>query len=509
MLDLRRAVDDLCAAVARSAAPGPAADGVAAVRARLAAPLQVAVAGRTSSGKSTLVNALVGRRVAPTAAGECTRLVTRFSHDEVERVEVVLRDGTTRAVAFEADGSVPASVSDRLGVAAAAVSHLEVRLSAALLTGLTVIDTPGLAGADDELVGRTAAVLGSPVPGAGGLDDVSRRALTGAEAVLYVLTQGVRADDADVLTTFTAATAGRDSGPVNALAVLNKADTVVPDGGSGTGTGPDATWEAAARLAARQARALGPRVADVVPVVGLLAQAVTTGAFGDADAAALRAVAAVDPGVREAMLASAELFTTLPCAPSQATRSALLHSLGLHGVRVGLEVLAEDPAVSTGALRARLHGATGLAELRRRLDSVLGGRREVIKAAAALASLTALAAADPVLGPVVTDGVEALLARPEAHRLRLVQVLTQLATGAVSLPADLAAEVVRVGADSAPAERLAAPGAAPAQLAARALERAGWWRSWAGLGASPAQARLAHEVHRAYFLLWQELGGVR
>lgn len=505
MLDLRRAVDDLCASVEASASPGPAADGVAAVRARLAAPLQVAVAGRTSSGKSTLVNALVGRRVAPTAAGECTRLVTRFTHDEVERVEVVLRDGTTRALPFEADGSVPEAVSARLGVAPAAVSHLEVRLSAALLTELTVIDTPGLAGADDELVGRTATVLHGG-PDGGGLDDVSRRALTGAEAVLYVLTQGVRADDADVLATFTAATAGRDSGPVNALAVLNKADTVVPDGGS-SASDPARTWDAAARLAARQARALGPRVADVVPVVGLLAQSVTTGAFGDADAAALRAVAEVDPGVREAMLASADLFTTLPCGLAQATRSALLHQLGLHGVRVGLEVLAADPGVGTGALRARLHAATGLSALRSRLGSVLGGRSEVIKVAAALASLTALAADDPVLAAVVTDGVEALLARPEAHRLRLVQVLTQLASGAVTLPDDLVAEVVRVGGDTTPAVRLAAPGATPAQLAARALERAGWWRSWAGLGASPAQARLAHEVHRAYFLLWQQLGG--
>ncbi|WP_460863502.1 dynamin family protein [Rhodococcus aerolatus] len=500
MLDLRRAVDDLCASVARSAAPGPAADGVAAVRARLAAPLQVAVAGRTSSGKSTLVNALVGRRVAPTAAGECTRLVTRFTHAEVERVEVVLRDGTTRALPFEADGSVTEAVSARLGVAPAAVSHLEVRLSAALLTGLTVVDTPGLAGADDELVGRTTAVLD------GGLDDVSRRALTGAEAVLYVLTQGVRADDADVLATFTAATAGRDSGPVNALAVLNKADTVVPDGGAGAAS-PERTWAAAQRLAARQARALGPRVADVLPVVGLLAQSVTTGAFGDPDAAVLRSLAAVDPAVLQAMLASADLFTTLPCGVDQAARSALLHRLGLHGVRVGLDVLAADPGVGTGALRARLHAATGLSALRARLDSVLGARSEVIKAAAALASLTALAADDPVLAAVVTDGVEALLARPEAHRLRLVQVLTQLASGAVALPEDLAAEVVRVGADTAPAVRLAAPGATPAQLSARALERAGWWRSWAGLGASPAQARLAHEVHRAYFLLWQQLGG--
>jgi predicted GTPase len=63
------------------------ADGVRQVIARLEAPLQVVVAGRISSGKSTLVNALIGRRVAPTAVGECTHLVTRFSYGTVDRVE--------------------------------------------------------------------------------------------------------------------------------------------------------------------------------------------------------------------------------------------------------------------------------------------------------------------------------------------------------------------------------------------------------------------------------------
>src|SRR6478736_7221485 len=39
----------------------------------LAEPLRLAVAGRVKAGKSTLVNALVGRLVAPTRAGECTK----------------------------------------------------------------------------------------------------------------------------------------------------------------------------------------------------------------------------------------------------------------------------------------------------------------------------------------------------------------------------------------------------------------------------------------------------
>ena len=49
-----------------------------ALRDRLDEPLRVAVAGRVKAGKSTLLNALVGERLAPTDAGECTRVVTWY-----------------------------------------------------------------------------------------------------------------------------------------------------------------------------------------------------------------------------------------------------------------------------------------------------------------------------------------------------------------------------------------------------------------------------------------------
>src|SRR4051812_50058213 len=45
---------------------------------RLSQPLRLAIAGRVKAGKSTLLNALVGEELAPTDAGECTRLVTWY-----------------------------------------------------------------------------------------------------------------------------------------------------------------------------------------------------------------------------------------------------------------------------------------------------------------------------------------------------------------------------------------------------------------------------------------------
>ena len=58
---------------------------------RLDEPLRVAIAGRVKAGKSTLLNALVGERLAATDAGECTRIVTWYRHGLGYRVTADLR----------------------------------------------------------------------------------------------------------------------------------------------------------------------------------------------------------------------------------------------------------------------------------------------------------------------------------------------------------------------------------------------------------------------------------
>jgi hypothetical protein len=72
---------------------------------------------------------------------------------------------------------------------------------------------------------------------------------------------------------------------------------------------------------------------------------------------------------------------------------------------------------------------------------------------------------------------------------------------------ELAAEILRLGGSTRPDEQLGLPGRDSTELQTAALERAGWWRSFASFGATPGQSRVAHVVHRAYFLLWQELKG--
>ena len=512
--------------------------GVTEVLRRLDSPLQLAVAGRIKSGKSTLVNALIGRRVAPTDIGECTRLVTRFQYGTGDRIEVVHTNGTRTTVPFAADGGIPAD----LGLDLAGISHLEAYLTSGLLADITVIDTPGLGSLDASSVSRTelllgaaerlpgdksdvtattvaavapmtaaaaagtAAARGAMEDGSDELDDVSSFAVAGAEAVVYVFTQSVRSDDAKVLAAFTAATASREAGPVNALAVLNKADTVLAE--SVDGSGGD-VWTAAKIVARAQAVVLRPRVADVLPVIGLLAETAETGAFTAADAEALRALSGVDPALFGAMVMAADLFTALDAPVDVPTRVRLLQLLDLYGIEQAVRIIRAEPSVSAGELRRRLLDASGIAEVRRRLGEVFASRADGIKASAALASLSTLADAsgDWAERQRVHDAIEVLLQRPEAHQLRLLEALTLVTSGSVTMPADLTAEILQLGGSSRPDEQLGRPDGPRPELQALALERAGWWRSFASFGATPGQSRVAHVVHRAYFLLWQELKG--
>ena len=153
----------LCAAVValcQQLRPGltpVSADRVTRVAGQLSGPLRLVVAGRIGSGKSTVVNALIGRRVAPTDVRECTRLVTRFRYGTVDRVEVVCADGGRITVPYDDEGLVPRD----LGVDPGRVAYLDAFLTSAMLRSMTVIDTPGLGSLDRATSRRTEVLLGA------------------------------------------------------------------------------------------------------------------------------------------------------------------------------------------------------------------------------------------------------------------------------------------------------------------------------------------------------------
>ena len=94
---------------------------------RVDEPLRVAIAGKMKAGKSTLLNALVGEEIAPTDAGECTKVVTWYEYAATPRVSMIVDGGRTRSLPVRrVDGKLAISlgrpVARRGGTAAGAVA---------------------------------------------------------------------------------------------------------------------------------------------------------------------------------------------------------------------------------------------------------------------------------------------------------------------------------------------------------------------------------------------------
>jgi Dynamin family len=476
---------------------GPTRARVLDVRRRLSEPLRIAVAGRLKAGKSTLVNALIGRRVAPTEVGECTRIVTQFRYGTADRVGVVRRDGSRVSLPLDESGMIP----QRLGVPRGEIGYVDVALTSDHLRDLMVVDTPGLSSANTAVSAGARRFLFAEAPIDEDLDDDSVGALSGAEAIIYVFTQSVRADDVAALEAFRAISARLSSNPINSLGLFTKVDKL-----AGGGADP---WPVAAPLAADQAAVLRRVVCDVVPVVGLLAETTEAGRLTAADGEALRALAALPPGERSVLLASVDLFTARECAVPRARRERLLRLLDLYGIGYATANLVANPRLATGELIRMLHQVSGFPRLRYALDHVFRWRSDAIKAGWALATLEKIAshAPAPADRELLRGGVERVLQQPDAHRLRLLEAAQLVSTGAVDLPDAMEGELTRLALSNDPRFILDLPQASADQLNKAALAAANRWRAFAVAGASPAQSRVALVAHRGFFLLSQRVRG--
>ncbi|WP_312034120.1 dynamin family protein [Actinoplanes sp. TBRC 11911] len=492
---LSASVATLCDQIAGQAS-AEAGGLVRQISSRLSEPLRVAIAGRLKAGKSTLVNALIGRRVAPTAVGECTRVVTRFRYGPADRVDVVTRDGQRRSLPLDDEGMIP----QRLGVPAGRVAYVDVTLTNERLRELTVVDTPGLASADTVVSRRAQEAAGlSAAPFDADIDAASASEVAAAEAVIYVFTQAVRADDVHALEAFRDASARLASTPINALGVFGKADTLV----AGTGD----PWPVAVSLAERQAELLARTVSDVVPLAGLVAETAQAGRLTGADRDDLAALAGLPAAALRLMLASADLFRTRPSPVPAERRQRLLGLLDLYGIGYAVAQLADEPELSTGELVRRLGAASGFPRLRHTVEETFRWRSDAIKAGWALSRLERLAgrSRDDRDRALLRDGVQRLLRDPAYHRLRLLDAAQRVATGAVPLPADWEQELTRLATSEDPRWILRLPQAGPDELYRAAVEAANRWRVYAVAGAGPAQSRVAQVAQRGFHLLAQRV----
>lgn len=104
--------------------------------------LRVLVAGEAKRGKSTLVNALLGRDVLPTGVVPVTAVATTVRSGSPEQVLARFADGTTRPFPLTALADLVTERGNPRNERR--VTDVEVHLALPLLDGLELVDTPGV-----------------------------------------------------------------------------------------------------------------------------------------------------------------------------------------------------------------------------------------------------------------------------------------------------------------------------------------------------------------------------
>ncbi len=387
--------------------PPETAAATARVRARLSEPLRVAIVGRVKAGKSTLLNSLIGVRLAPTDAGECTKVVAWYRHGTAPRIGIVPRDGERQILGSwdRTDGELDIPLD---GWPLDQVHHLDIEWPTGQLQSMVLIDTPGLASATEGISDRTVSyVLGE--------DDQPGE----ADAVVYLL-RNAHPADLSFLEAFRGAGSAGDA--INSIGVISRADEV---GGAGLHA------MSVARAAAERFSAvpdLRLRCQVVVPIAGLLAQGAMQ--YSESDHQALRAVVREPLPVRRKLLLSATRFTNDPdFVVPPIVRHRLMNQIGLFGVRFAVELLAERDR-SSGEISRALRQASGLDELERLLKSQFAARAQVLKCRSALRRVESLAKAfDTAEAAQLRDQVRNI--EIETHAFEELAALQKLRSGKV------------------------------------------------------------------------------
>lgn len=340
------------------------------IASRMAEPMQLAIIGKISSSKSTLVNAMLGEaEVVRTGAMEETwnvswlkygnpqeDLVVHFKNGEIERVP-----RSRWAEWANRDRGPGNKLKDT-------VSYIEVTYGHEILKEINIIDTPGLDSFYSADSQNTLDFLKQVKP----------------DAVIMLFSKSINADTLSVIEDFRQGI-GSGFSPINAMGVMAKIDDI---------------WEADPELepVAEARRVIGGLMTqdvvrntlfDILPVSALVALSGQN--IGNEELESFRQLSVMDDKILNRLFKSAKRFLSpgddIPL--DVPTREVLLRKFGRYAIWLLTGELKRNPNAGPDELRRLLLGKSGFQDFIEVVRDHFGERAALIKIYSIIFSLSA------------------------------------------------------------------------------------------------------------------------
>ena len=470
---------------------------------KMSKPIEVAIIGKISSSKSTLVNALLGEaEVVRTGQMEETFNVSWIKYgDSSADIKVFFKDGSMKLIPRK-DWARWTSHQESNELKEK-VSYIEVTYEHDILKRINIIDTPGLDALSEIDSKNTIAFLKNVHP----------------DAVVMLFTKSIAESTMSVLNDFVSV--NKDSSfvlsPLNAIGVLAKVDTMW----SVMNPKKDVLNEGK-RVISQTLYEKYPEVRhtifDIFPLSALMGLAAST--ISDDDVVYLKQLSLVQESVLNEMLSSPEFLfdEDYKTDVSPIERKILWQKFGMYGIFVLIDYLKRNTLATRYDLSQVLIKKSGFESFQRMVISHFGDRANLIKAQNSIATLKEVCHLERQRNDInvqdiqMIDDIEKKLLSVllSIHEYQEWNYLTKIYTGKEKTDEFIIEEFLRICGEkgSAAYEKLAMPSSsAIKELKEKATERALFWQRKYNIYSmtNPSSASLIKVMQMSYNVIIKEL----
>lgn len=330
---------------------------------RLSQPMQLAIIGKISSSKSTLVNAILRKEeVVRTGQMEETFNVSWLKFGDIKAdIKVVFKNGSVRYVPHN-DWEIWTSHQHE-NILKEQVKYIEVSFEDSILKKINIIDTPGLDALSEIDSRNTISFLKEIKP----------------DAVIMLFTKSIAESTFSILQDFqNVGSSSFSLSPLNAIGVLSKVDTMW----SSMMPQKDII-EDAKRVIQHTLYDKYPEVKrsffSILPVSSLLGLASST--ISEEDYVYIKCLSTMERPILYEMLSSPDLFMDedYKVNISSEKRLSLYRKFGLYGIYVLVDAVQKASACTLEQLKDVLRNKSGFDALMSTITAHFGDRAVLIK----------------------------------------------------------------------------------------------------------------------------------